>query len=99
MAIASIPQDFNFEQISRAIMGKEAYGYQFKHSEIRIKHTRSGQTVYNAASFDDYDRGEYPSDCSLLSANTPAPDGYAEEWRGQMMIENQVRDTVLYRRA
>ena len=53
MDVVKIPGDFDFEQMSRAIMGEEAWGYVMVDSQIR-----SGA---NIASFDFHPEGLYPA--------------------------------------
>lgn len=90
---AEIPAEFDFVQITRAIMGEEAWGYVFVDNQIK---TRRGAS-YNEASFAFRDEG-YPEDCVVVPAAQAIPAGYAEEWRGQMLVANRVRRVVVARK-
>jgi hypothetical protein len=91
--VVSIPREFDFEQLSRAITGEEAYRYKFQGNEIKTG--KEGQ--YNEASFDFYADGPYPPDCVVQPASQAAPAGYSVEWSGRMLVQNRVRQVVLYR--
>jgi hypothetical protein len=91
--VASIPAEFDFDQISRAIMGEEAYRYQFKGNEIKTD--KDGQ--YNEVSFDFYADGPCPPDCIVQLASQAAPAGHSAEWKGQMLVQNRACQVVLYR--
>lgn len=95
MDVVSIPTQFDFEQMSRAIMGEEAYRYKFQGNEIKTG--KAGP--YNEASFDFYADGPYPPNCVLQPASEEAPSGYTAEWKGRMLVRNRIRQVVLYRAA
>lgn len=90
---AEIPAEFDFVQITRAIMGEEAWGYLFKDNQIKTRHGAS----YNEASFEFRDEG-YPEDCVVVPAAQAPPAGYAEQWRGQMLVANRLRRVVVARK-
>jgi hypothetical protein len=93
METVSIPTAFDCEQIARAIMGEEAYRLKFV--DNRIVTGKRGQ--YNEASFDFYIDGAYPPDCTMRFGDEAAPENYTEEWRGQMLVQDEAREVVLYR--
>ncbi|MGH8081656.1 MAG: hypothetical protein ACREP7_13860 [Lysobacter sp.] len=94
METAEIPAEFDFVQVTRAVMGEEAWGYLFKGNQIK---TRGGRG-YNEASFEFRDAG-YPADCVVLPNSQTPPAGYTVEWRGQMLVANRVRNVALARRG
>ncbi len=91
--VVSIPAEFDFDQVTRAIMGEEAYRYQFKGNEIKTG--KQGQ--YNEASFDYYADGPYPRNCIMQLASQTQPVGHSAEWEGQMLVQNRACEVVLYR--
>lgn len=95
MEVAEIPAQFDFDQIARAIMGMEAGGYVFQGNAIKVG--ANGQ--FNEASFDFHPDGLYPADCLVQPAGEAEPPGCSEEWRGRMLVEDKIRQVVLYRRA
>ena len=95
MGVAEIPAQFDFDEIARAIMGMEAGGYVFQRNAIKVG--ANGQ--FNEASFDFHPDGLFPADCLVQSAGEAGPAGCSEAWRGPMLVQDQVRQVVLYRRA
>ncbi len=91
MDVVKIPGDFDFEQMSRAIMGEEAWGYVMVDSQIR-----SGA---NIASFDFHPEGLYPATCQILPTTQSVPSGHVKEWTGQMLIQGRVRNVMLCRKS
>lgn len=94
MEYAEIPSMFNLLQITRAIMFEESFGYEFVQNDI--KQRKSGGQ-YNRAGFTELDSG-VPNDCLILYANTPQPPGHTQKWNGKMIVEDNVRLVVLYRK-
>jgi hypothetical protein len=88
--VVKIPGSFDFEQMSRTIMGEEAYGYVMVDSKIK-----SGA---NIVSFDFHPQGLYPTACRILPTTQSVPSGHTKEWTGQMLIESQVRNVMLCRK-
>jgi hypothetical protein len=90
MDVVKIPSDFDFEQMSRAIMGEEAWGYVMVDSRIK------GDS--NEASFDLHPEGSYPPPCQVVPTTQPVPTGYVKEWQGQMLVQGRVRNVMLCRK-
>lgn len=89
-----IPRLFDFDQITRAIMGEEAWGLVFM--ECRIKREESGEQ-YNEAHFAFSADGSYPKACIVQATTDAIPSGYQDQWTGLMIVRDQVRDVRLVR--
>lgn len=94
MEYAEIPSMFNVLQITRAIMFEESFGYEFVQNEIA---KRKKDEQYNRAAFNELPSG-VPKDCVVTLSNAPQPAGHAEKWRGKMLVEDNVRVVVFYRK-
>lgn len=95
MATRKISGDFDTNQITRAIMWKEAGGYQFVDSAPM----QDSDGIQNRVTFKYFEGAKYPPDCLVQVASKPKPSGFAHEWTGLMQVEGIGRQVKLYRRS
>ncbi|MBT2746045.1 MULTISPECIES: hypothetical protein [unclassified Lysobacter] len=92
MYSTKIGAKFTFEEITNRIQGEEADGFVFVGCVIR-----NGAKPNNELSFNDHPSGGRPARCTVLAATATAPAAHRAEWVGQMLVQNNVRNVVLYR--
>jgi hypothetical protein len=94
MRTMEIPGNLDFDRLSRVVMGREALGLVFQGSTIEQE---PDTDAFNLARFDFEPDGRSPPLCTIQPAQAPAPASHTKEWSGQMLIEGQALDVILYR--